>query len=77
MTRTGWATGPDDDAGRWHSFAGVEDAAAPLRSRCAAVTLPAGCADDLVPVPGGRACFECLMAATEHLLHVGRMGPAS
>jgi hypothetical protein len=75
VIRAGWATAAGDAL--WHSFAVVDDGAEPTLSRCTTVTLPVADVDRLVAVPRGRPCFACLIAATEPLPRVGRMGSVS
>jgi hypothetical protein len=77
VIRTGWATVSSDADEEWHAFAADDDSARPVPAQCARITLPAAGLDDLEPVPRGRPCFACLIAATEELPPVGRMGSAS
>lgn len=76
MTLAGWATVPGRDD-LWHAFADDDGTARPVRSRCDRATLLATGPDNLERVPRGRPCVPCLLAATEELPHVGRMGPSS
>lgn len=77
MIRTGWAIVPGDEGGAWHAFAADDDSVEPAPAQCAEITLPAVSLDDLELVPRGRPCFACLLAVTEDLPPVGRMGSAS
>lgn len=77
MIRTGWAIVPSDEGAAWHAFAADDDRAEPVLAQCAEITLPAVSLGDLEAVPRGRPCFVCLIAVTEDLLPVGRMGSAS
>lgn len=73
---SGWANAPSGDLS-WHAFVADEDGTEPVRSRCGGAELPAAGIADLERVPLGRPCLACLLAATEELPQVGRMGTMS
>jgi hypothetical protein len=77
VIRIGWATVPSDEGEPWHAFAADDQSTAPVPAQCAQATLPAGRVDDLERVPRGRPCFGCLIAVTEDMPPVSRMGSAS